>query len=252
MQHFLWSNRTRLAPHAQILLLRHLQAAAKICMFYSHSQNGLALTDIVETMDQILAAHLPPGSGDGDLVISCEGLSGHLPGWPRVESYVAAPVTAAYLTGYLAERFPQAKIQIVYSTRDPESWLHSAWRHHLLSHRMTLDWADYAARFAGSADLAGIAAQVAESLSPLPVFTLPLEEAQNHPQGPGGALLELLDLPDAVRDQLMPVGHGNRGPDPATATQLLDLNRSGMTDAAVRAEKARLVAQAGTGGWQPG
>ena len=248
MQHFLWVNRTRLAPHANILLLRHLQVAAKTCMFYSHSGNPLALADLVEMMDQILAAHVP--EGDADLVISCEGLSGHLPGWPGVATYAAAPITAAYLAGYLAERFPAAEIEVVYSTRDPDAWLNSAWRHHLISHRMVLDWPEFAARHAAAADLMAIASDVAAALAPIPVFTLPLEEAIAHPQGPGGALIELLDLPDAVREGLVPVGHGNKGPDAAMAAEMLRLNRSGLSDTVVKAEKAGLIAAAGTGGWQ--
>jgi len=250
MQHFLWVNRDRLAPQVGFLLLRHLKPAAKICMLFSATQNPYVLTDLVEVMDETIAAHI--GADVADLVISCEGLFGHLPGWGTLESYAAAPIAASYLTLYLAERFPDAEQRLVCSIRDPEAWLWSAWRHHLMSHRLLQDWDEFAARIRPAADLASVAASVAEAVAPVPVYTLPLEEATAHPQGPGGALLELLDLPEDLRATLRPVPPGNRGPDAALAAQYLALNRSRLTDAAVKAEKLRLAEAAGVGGWANG
>lgn len=247
MQHFLWLNRNALAPHVSLLMLRHLKPAAKICMSFSHLQNPYVLTDLVEVLDALIAEHLPESAPD--LVISCEGLSGHLPGWPKVDSYGAAPITAAYLSGYLTERFPQAEQSFVYSTRDPGAWVHSAWRHHLMSHRMIEDWDSFAARMTPAADLNAVAAEVAEAIGPVPVFTLPLEVALTHPQGPGGALLELVDLPDDLRASLKPVPEANRGPDAALAAEYLRLNRSKLRDDVLKAEKLKLAEKAGVGGW---
>jgi len=247
MQHFLWVNRERLAEHADILLLRHLKPTAKLCMTFSALQNPYVLTDMVEEMDTIIAAHVPPG--DRDLVISCEGFSGHLPGWTKVESYAAAPITASYLSLYLAERFPEAEQMFVLTTREAEGWLWSSWRHHLMSHRLKDDFDTFAPRIRPAADLANVAAEIAAAIAPVSAYVLPLEEAATHPQGPGGALIELLDLPEDLRASLVPVPPGNRGPDSALATQYLELNRSSLTDAAVKAEKLRLAEAAGVGGW---
>jgi len=250
MQHFLWTNRALLAPQVNLLMLRHLKAAAKICMYFAFRQNPFVLTDLVETMDQIIAAHVP--ANGADLIISCEGLSGHLPGWPKVDTYAAAPVTAAYLAGYLAERFPDAEQSFVYTTRAAEAWLASAWRHHLLSHRLTQDWPDFADRIRPASDLPALAAEIAAALAPLPVYALALEEAATHPQGPGGALLELLDLPETLRSALVPVGHGNRGPSRTLAQELLALNRSTLGDAALIARKQALAETERVGGWARG
>lgn len=250
MQHFLWLNRAVLAPHVNLLLLRHLKPAAKTCMYFSFRQNPYILTDLVESLDRIMAACLP--EGDADLVISCEGLSGHLPGWPKVDSYAAAPITAAYLSGYLSERFADAEQSFVYSSRAEDAWLWSVWRHHLMSHRLVEDWPAFAARLRPAADMAGVVAEVAQALDAVPVFVLPLEDATNHPQGPGGALLELLDLPEDLRLRLRPVGEGNRGPDRALAAEYLALNRSALADAAVQSRKQALAEVASVGGWAQG
>lgn len=250
IQHFMWTNRDVLAPQVNLLLLRHIRPAARICMHFAARQNPFVLTDLVEVMDQIIASHVPPN--EADLVISCEGLSGHLPGWPGVDSYAAAPVTAAYLSGYLTERFPQAEQGIVYTTRDTGAWLSSAWRHHLMTHRLTEDWPDFAARIGPAGDLDALATEIAAALAPVPVYAMPLEEAATHPQGPGGALLEPLDLPEAIRAALIPVGHGNRGPSDALAQELLALNRSSLGDGALITRKQALTDAARVGGWAKG
>jgi hypothetical protein len=247
IQHLLWTNRALLAPHVTVLLLRHLRPAAQICMSFARSRNPLVLADLAGAMDAILADHLP--ADPGDLILSCEGLSGHLPGWPGVADYAAAPVTAAFLTGYLAERFPGVPQAVVYGTRAAQDWLGSVWRHHLLGQRLRQDWPAFAAAHAGAADLDGQVAAIAAGLAPLPVHALPLEEAATHPLGPGGALLDLIALPAAVRAAIVPVPPANRGPDAATAARFLALNRSDLPDAAVQREKATLAESLGIGGW---
>ncbi len=82
-----------------------------------------------------------------------------------------------------------------------------------MSHRLVEDREAFVARLRPAADLTQVAAEVAEALAPVQVYTLPIEEATAHPQGPGGALLELLDLPDALRERLQVVAEANRGPD---------------------------------------
>lgn len=245
VQHFLWANRKALRPHVSVLLLRHLMPAAKICMQYATTGNPLVLADLAETLDEIFSEHSE--IGERHLVMSCEGLSGHLPGWPEVESYSAAPITAGYLAGYLDERFPEHDLCLLYTLRDTESWLYSAWRHHLIGQRMTLDHAAFSERYRGAADFTPLVERIRVAVSPAPVETLSLEEAAAHPSGPGGALLDRLPLPGDL--PLVPVGRGNQGPDAALSQRLLELNRSDLGPTTLKAEKTHLVEAAGVGGW---
>ncbi|QQA43424.1 hypothetical protein [Pelagovum pacificum] len=250
MQHLLWRNRELLAPHVQIFQLRHLRAAAKLCMGYSRSQNPLMLLDLVTALDDTFEGL--PADVDRHLLLSCEGLSGHLPGWPDVDSYAAAPVTANFIAGYLADRFPEHRVRLIYTTRDAEGWLWSAWRHHLIGQRLTEGWETFRDRLAGAADLSRAASEVGEALAPLSVATLDLAAATAHPLGPGAALLDHLTLPEDVRAALKPVGHGNRGPDRALAEELLRLNRSDMANDALKTRKLALCEADGVGGWARG
>ena len=261
IQHFLWVNRERLAPHAGLLMLRHLNEAARAVQHFSRHANPLALIDLAEALDRAVAAQLPPGDGR-DLVVSCEALSGHLPGWPGVVDWRAVPPVAAVLAGLFAERVPGAEIRLVYTTRAPAAWLDSAWRHHLLGQRLRMDAETFAAAHASAADLDAVVAEAASAVAQsgaengvesgsggAETFVLPLEEAATHPQGPGGALLELIDLPEPVRASLVAVGADNAGPDAALAAALLAINRSNLSDGEARARRAALARSAGLTGW---
>ena len=64
-------------------------------------------------------------------------------------------------------------------------------------------------RFA-TLDLDATVAEIAGALAPVAIYALPLDDAMQHPAGPGGALLELAALPAALRDRLAEA-HGMAG-----------------------------------------
>lgn len=242
VQHFLWQNRQRLASQARIYLLRHLRASADAAMRYSRKRQPAELALMVEALCEMLA----DAPGDKHLILSCEGLSGHIPGWPDVDDYSAAAETLPPVAEVLRERLPQHELGVVLTTRMPEAWLHSVWRHLLIGTRLRLDWPAFAARYGAAADLDAAAARIADALAPVPVEVLALEQAQAHPLGPGGALVERLAIDTGG---LSPVGHGNRGPDEVVAAELLALNRSWRSAAVVKARKQALCKARGVGGW---
>ena len=247
IQHFLWTNRQTLAPHLGIVLLRHLKPVVRMSCRFSRFQNPIDLIDLVPALDQALVeAAIAPHQ---DIVISCEGLLGHLPGWPNVASYDAAPVLIACYAGYFQDRYPGADLQIVLTTRDATGWLFSAYRHHLRGQRLTLTSDEFAIRYATAANLNAVADAVAAAVD-VPVMTVDLADMRDFPGGPGGAICDLMDLPEAIFAQLRPVGQGNTGPEAPLWQQFLDLNLSDLPDRVVQAEKARLAQTADLGGWQ--
>lgn len=245
IQHFLWTNRAALASHAQLRLLRHLKEPARLCMAFSRSQDPLVLLDLAEA----LATALDGLDPSRPLILSCEGLSGHLPGWPVVDSYAAAPITLAYVAGFLADWAPGADLQVLLTLREADAWLHSAWRHHLLGQRLSLDWPAFRERYAPAADLPAMAREIAEALEGVPLTTLDLARMTDHPQGPGGALLTAFGLSAPQLADFTPVGRDNPGPDADLSARFLALNLSDLPDADLRAEKARLADNHGVGGW---
>ena len=248
IQHFLWANRAALAPALRPVMLRHLKPVNRACCRYSRSLNPVELIDIAADMDAALAA--AEVDAKCDILVSCEGLAGHLPGFPKVADYEAATLSIGTVAAFLQDRFPDAALQILLTTRDPDGWLWSAWRHHLQGRRMTEGFDAFAARIRPAADLDAMAARIAEAVAPLPVATLPLAEAKAHPQGPGGALLARAGLGPAVIARLDAVGVANAGPDDAVWEEFLTLNRSRLSDAAVKARKEALIKAHKLGGWR--
>lgn len=244
-QHLLWKNRGALLPHVEIFQIRHLKAPGGSALAFSKSGNPVDLIDLGPQLDAAFAG-LGPKEGR-HILISHEGLLGHLPGWPGVADYSAAGMLIPLYLEYLAERFPQHEREVVLTTRAPAAWLLSTWRHHLMGQRLREDFAAFSARIGPAAALADQARAVAEAVAPVPVVTADLAEAPA--LGPGAALLDRLGLPDRVLDGLTPVPVANRGPDSDLAEALLALNRSPAGDAEVAAEKAALIRRAGVGGW---
>ncbi len=243
IQHFLWVNREKLEPHVQLLMLRHLKPVTSLVHNFSRTSNPLVLLDLSERLDTLLS-QLP---FDGrDILVSCEALCGHLPGWPNVDTYSAAPVTVSYVANYLAEHFGAIETKVVLTTRERSSWLFSAYRHHLKGHRLRMDFGEFAATYSPAADFAPIVDALRSELGDV-VTTLPLEDTKAHALGPGGALLDAFGIDPTG---FTPVGKGNTGPNEALWREFLTINRSGLSDEEVIAAKDALADETQLGGWR--
>ena len=246
-QHLFWKNRAALIPFVEIYQIRHLAAAAEPAMRFSKTGNPLELVDLAGLFDDVFQG-IGPREGR-HILITHEGLSGHMPGWPGVMDYGATPVLYAYYAEYLAARFPNHDVSVVLTTRAADGWLWSAYRHQIQAHRLKMDFAEFRAAIAPAADFDALVGSLTAALGDVPVHTAPLEETAKLPLGPGAALLSRLDLPAQVMAGLTPVPPANAGPDADLVDALLALNRSSLSDAQVAAKRADMITQAGVGGW---
>lgn len=248
IQHYLWFNREVLAAHLSLLMLRHMKPVVKDCARFSRTRDPLELVDLVAHLDDAMVEAAP--DPDRHLIVSCEGLAGHLPGWPGVPDYGALPTLVSYLVGYFQETAPEAQIRVVFTTRAAEDWLFSAYRHHLKSHRLTQDYVDFARAHEAASALKDAAYAVAEAIAPVPVQTIDMSEALQHPLGPGAALVSTLPIPSGFLSATTPVGRGNQGPDETLWKQFLALNLGDLPDDEVQARKQALAQASGLGGWR--
>jgi hypothetical protein len=249
MQHLLWFNRALLSSHLDFLLVQPLKVATRHCLAFSRSRDPQHLSALSRALDTIFAAQ--PELGQRDLILSSESLSGVMPGWGGIVDYAAVPALSKHLTAYFTDRFPNAEVKLVFSTRAPDDWLASLWRHQVRWRRMTMDFDDFAMHFRKGADLESFVATVAKLVHPVAVYSLALEESQHHPKGPGGALLELIDLPTVVRDAIAPVGRGNPRQDDSLNKRFLAMNRSDVSDIELNYDKIILAKQANIRAWVP-
>lgn len=248
MQHFLWLNRDKLAPYLTVRLTRHFKSVARLCTRYAATQNPLDLTDMIGELDTAFAQE--PVPSNRNLLISSEMFCGEIPGQGDVSTYDAAPTLITYMTGYLQERFPNADIKVILTTRDADDWLFSAYRHVLRRSRMTLTREDFADKYRDAADFDAILQNIAEAIDPLEVLYLPLEHALQNPLGPGAGLLDQVAIPDDVRDTLKPVGIGAKGAEPHLWGQFLAMNRADYPDDQVTAQKEQMAEAAKLGHWR--
>ena len=248
MQHFLWLNRDAIAPYLTVRLTRHFKSVARLCTRYAVTQNPLDLTDMITELDTAFAQD--PVPSNRNLIISSEAFCGEIPGHNTVADYSAAPTLITYLVGYLQERFPEAEIRVILSTRDVDAWLFSAYRHVLRRSRVTMTREEFAATYRDAVDFEDILTQIAEAIAPVEVLYLPLDHALQNPLGPGAALLDQMPLPDDVRHTLTPVGIGAKGAEPHLWGQFLAMNRADYPDAQVTAQKEQMAEAAKLGHWR--
>lgn len=242
IQHFLWANRDKFEHDTRLVMFRHLKAACELAQAFSSSQQLLLVADLVQELESVFKGT------EQSLIISSEGLLGHVPGWPKVHTYSAAETLLPTYIELLSEIFPDAEVQVILTIRDSEDWLFSIYRHLLRDLRLRLGFSEFRAAYFAASLLTDLSKTLEERIAPIPVKVLRLEDIQRHPLGPGGAFVEAANY---STDGFEPVGHGNAGADAALWHEFLRLNRSEFPDATVGEAKLKLAEDAGLGGWKP-
>ncbi|GHE98748.1 hypothetical protein GCM10016455_19350 [Aliiroseovarius zhejiangensis] len=245
LQDFLAQNRTALAPWLDYYGQRDFMNAGAAARLYAQRPFPHRLYVFRRAFRTFLAA-IP----DHDtIILSRESFSGGMPGHRMlggrmITSYLpAARRLARSIVKELRLRFgPDVTITFFYTTREREAWLRSVHGHLLRSIRLTDDYDTFRGRF--PMDIAPIeqARQMADALSPIPVVTAALEDHADDPHGLASALLDLADVPAAVRADLAPAPHRNRGQGENLRATFLALNRQRLSKQELKAQKERLLA----------
>lgn len=234
IQRLLKHNRAAL-PDVQIILRPHMVALCEAARKYSVSRAAIDLGFV-----QYEAALVAETMRRDTILISSEDLSGHMPGRRGLTGYDAAPKLAAAMVEVWEEALPGTEILLVYSVRAPAPWLASCYDQHLRATRITTTREDYVDRFAASADLKTVVAEVNGMVEDAEVRSFALETASTARLGPGDALLALAGVPEAMRATLDPIAMANPGLSEAQQAAFLDLNRSDLPHAEIRARKTAL------------
>ena len=191
---------------------------------------------------------LVPLAGNQRLILSCEDLSGHMPGHPGVTAYSMAGRLASVAARAAREMWPRtemwpgAEVWLAYGTRAPEGWLASAYWQQAQHPHLTEDFAPFAARLRPACDFTALIAQIGLEAD-TPAIAMALERHGPRRLGPVEALYDLIGLPEALRDSLAPVPVANPGGSPRLARKLVALNREGLDPEALTAAKRALLAR---------
>ena len=188
---------------------------------------------------------------DDTIVLSCETFSGAMPGHRRtggrmVEKYTETAIPLAQeILHCLRDHFGHGtSVEFLYTLRDRDSWLASIHGHLLRSIRLDEDLDAFRAGFRQLPDLRADVSRIATALSPIPVHISWLEDYADQPEGPAGAILDLTEFPDALRDSLRPALLCNPGQSQELRHKFLELNRTDGKRADLKAEKEALLSAA--------
>lgn len=206
-------NDKRLQRHARIILRADMRIAAWAARRAGATRWFRGLFRLM--FRWLFVRVLRTGGGMADprpVIISCETLSGVIPGQHGKWSYEAAPLLALDVLEAVHKVYgQQAAVTVVCTVRAPEAWTNSAWRHLRQRDGLRLDLAAYTARLGGPLDTATWAKRVADAVSPTPVRVLPLEEMSSRRLFAAGPLLLLAGLNTEVTRTLRAVKPRNIG-----------------------------------------
>ncbi|MEQ6201966.1 hypothetical protein ABMC88_02820 [Sulfitobacter sp. HNIBRBA2951] len=240
VQAVLRANRKALMPALAIRLKGQMQELMHATRGYSTYGTADALDKVSRRFDALLADL--PGMPRRTLLISAEELSGHMPGRGALADYSAAPVLM-YLYWQRAQRaFPKTPVVFCFSTRDSAAWQRSSWAEHVKSSGMTQDFDTYCASYPAAAELAQTVQEISRRV-PAPVHSFALEDCAGLPLGPADPVLDLCDIPDALRTALVPQPVQNAQLDAQTLEDLRQINRAHSDADARNAAKAARLAQ---------
>lgn len=241
VQQALFHNRDALTPHLRLVPRARMAAAGGAARAWSAGGDPLDLALFGYELAQVMQEW--GGDDSRPVVISAEDLCGQMPGRAGVASYAAAEPLMRRVADTLAAVHPNAAPVFYFSTRRAGDWLASVHAQHLRAARMTLSASAFARRYRAAADLARVVDGIEAALAPLPVHRCALEQSRARPLGPLDPLLDLLDLPEGLRDGLEPQPPVNAALPQGCLQELLALNRSDLDDTALRAAKRALIAE---------
>jgi len=241
LQATLRENRTTLKKHIALRLRWHMKDIVAASRGYSTDQDPLTLIKVQSRFGSMMNAL--PGMPRRTLIISAEELSGHLPGRGDLMDYAAAPVLLYAYWEIAKARYPQAEVLIYLSTRSPTAWLASAYWEHVKSSNMTMDFDAFSTRYIKAAKLDDMVTEIASRV-PAPVYAHALEDCCDLALGPADPLLDLCDLPQPLRSELVAAPPSNERLGDDVLHAMLEANRIHKTPAARNAAKAAILAEA--------
>lgn len=242
-QRFLRANGKHIYPRCALVLPGKLRkGAALYAVRYARFGTAALIDEFGRALHAVLSRI---DRRNRAVLISDENLAGRMPGREGQRGYIATPALMARAEDVICDVFgAEADVVFHFTTRAPEAWLRSTWRHNLAHGRLTLNYEDYVAMHAPDADLIGVADAVTKAVTGR-VQTANLGDLTG-PWGPAAPLIDLIGLPAHLRRRLVPQPPQNVGPPEAFADELLALNRSALSDADVARAKADLMTKGPT------
>jgi hypothetical protein len=239
LQQALRANRAALLPEIRLVLRPGMTALCESARAYSRSREDYDL-GLVKYEAAMLIEALAEEDAD-TLILTSEDLAGHLPGRHGLHGYGATPDLMRALSVAFRAAAPDDDLTFFFTTRAPDPWLRSCYAQHLRASRMVWDEADYVKRMRTSAEHDKIVDLVRREVPGHAVIHAALEDHADRPLGLADALLDHLEFDGVRRASLVRTPLRNASLGPEISAQLLALNRTDMSPAALRRAKRDLI-----------
>lgn len=243
LQDFMSHNKTALAPHVAYFGKTDFLNAGAHARIYAQRPFPHRLFKFRRALRSFLAT-VPDHH---TIVLSRETFSGGMPGHHTASGRLMtsyqrpAKRLAKVIISEVYRRFGDAtEITFFYTTREREAWIRSVYGHLLRSIRLTDDFDTFRARFTRLLGPEAEAQKLAAAL-PVSVKAARLEDFATAPEGPATALLDVLQIPLAARQNLQAVLPQNKGNTAAQQAAFLRLNREMKDKTALKAAKDALL-----------
>lgn len=237
VQRALHANRALLAPYARILLKPNILEICNAALRYARRPSEMVLADFSAAVHAQLALWDPTDSRD--VILSAEDLCGLIPGRRGRVGYPHAVVLLNQLVSDIGTR---ARPHLYFSTRGSADWTSSCYAHHVRHTRCEVDETAYIADQKAGADLSALVAALSTQLYPVQITAVALEQSTLQTHGPVTPLLDLTDIPDDIRRQMLPVPAANVALPRDICLGLLALNRSALDEPILATQKRALIA----------
>ncbi|HCP81573.1 MAG TPA: hypothetical protein DIT67_08240 [Octadecabacter sp.] len=240
-QKFLFANRKDIWPRCALVLPAKLRGDAGLqAVRYSRFRTD-ALLDSFSSGLRSMLSQIDPGRRK--ILISEESLSGRMPGRDGQLDYSATPTLMARAEDVICDIFgAEAEVIFCFTTREPQSWLNSTYKHNLRKSRLTMDKEEYTETFGPASDLVGVTKAVENAVTGI-VCTADLSDLTGQ-EGPAQPLMDLMGLSERRRSNLIAHVTHNIGPNDAMIDELLALNRSNLSEEALTVAKKDLLGKA--------
>lgn len=240
VQSVLKAQHSRLAHHVSVILKPDIAALCQAALAYAERPD----TSTLGAFQTAAQSHFKTDPEDQrPILMSAEDLCGMFPGR---KGRIGYPHAKALLSTLVSVVGPAFAPHIYLSTRQSMPWLKSCYAHNLRHARVRLSFEDFMVAHDGPS-LQDIAEDIRSELEGTPVTTCCLKDSSAMPEGPLSPILDLLDMPAALRGYLRPPAIVNASFPPDIQAAFLLLNRDEDDGAVRRAAKKQLIANLRSG-----
>jgi len=244
LQKYLAQNRSTFAPYFDYYGQNEFQNAGAHARIYAQKPFIWRRSKFRRSFAKFLR-----GIPDADvIVLSRETFSGNMPGhrdWrgrPIQNFRKSAIPLCRDIADALRRRFGRdVQVEYLFTTRDADAWLSSVYGHLVRSIHLTEDYDAFRALFPRKLDLQDEAESIAKALRPMAVHTVKLEDVADCHEGPAAAVLDLVNLPQVLRNTLPAAEPENLRQDAKIEAEMMALNRSGLSKERMKSKKEHLL-----------